>query len=59
MPLSHDECLQLLEKIRWNGEPTYPYCGSKKYRKLKNEHRYQYNKCLNTSKIEPLGSGSL
>jgi transposase-like protein len=41
----------LLEKIRWNGEPTCPYCGSKKYRKLKDEQRYQCNECYTSYSV--------
>ena len=45
------ECLAILEKIRWNGIPTCPYCGSSQSRKLKNESRYQCNECFTSYSV--------
>lgn len=49
--LTEAECRALLEKIRWNGNPTCPYCGSARHRKLKNEERYQCNSCFTSYSI--------
>lgn len=43
-----ENCLAHLEQVRWNNEPTCPYCNSKKQTPLKKEHRYHCNNC-NTS----------
>jgi transposase-like protein len=48
---SHEECLAYLEKIRWNGTPTCPYCGSIKATKYKNEHRYRCNGCFTSYSV--------
>ena len=42
------DCLQYLEKVRWQNKPTCPYCQSSKQTPLKKEHRYHCNNC-NTS----------
>jgi transposase-like protein len=46
MTHKHEDCLALLEEIRWGGIPQCPYCQSTNSRKLKNEHRYQCNACF-------------
>jgi len=43
-----ESCIQHLEKVRWDGAPTCPYCGSPNHSDIKNEHRYHCNNC-NTS----------
>jgi transposase-like protein len=48
---SHEECLAYLEKIRWNGTPTCPYCGSIKATKYKSEHRYRCNGCFTSYSV--------
>lgn len=48
---THEECLAHLEKIRWNGMPTCPYCGSIKSTKYKNEHRYRCNSCFTSYSV--------
>lgn len=48
---SHEECLAYLEKIRWNGTPTCPYCGGIKATKYKNEHRYRCNGCFTSYSV--------
>lgn len=35
---SHERCIKYLEKKRWNGVPTCPYCGSKKSSPKKLRH---------------------
>jgi transposase-like protein len=51
MTRNHEECLAILEKIRWNGNPKCPYCGSNKCRRLKNESRYQCNECFTSYSV--------
>lgn len=48
---THEECLVYLEKIRWNGTPICPYCGSDKSTKYKNEHRYRCNSCFTSYSV--------
>lgn len=48
---NHEDCLVLLEQIRWNGKPKCPYCGSDKARTLKNERRYQCNECFTSYSV--------
>jgi len=45
---TQEDCVSYLEKVRWNDEPTCPYCRSKNATAYKNEHRYHCNNC-NTS----------
>lgn len=47
LPTERD-CIQYLEKIKWNGEPKCPYCNSKRCTALTNEQRHHCNRC-NTS----------
>jgi transposase-like protein len=37
------QCIEYLEKLRWNGVPICPYCGSTNTVKLKNENRHHCN----------------
>jgi transposase-like protein len=46
MPRTKEESITLLEKIRWNGQPTCPYCGSIKATVYKTNHRYHCNSCF-------------
>jgi transposase-like protein len=48
---SHEDCLVYLEKIRWNGTPTCPYCGSTKSSAYKNEHRYRCQSCFTSYSV--------
>lgn len=48
---THKECLAYLEKIRWNGMPTCPYCASLKATKYKNESRYRCNSCFTSYSV--------
>ncbi len=44
-----EDCINHLEKVRWQGKPKCPYCKSTSQTPLKNEqYRYHCNKC-NTS----------
>ncbi|WP_158516676.1 transposase [Scytonema hofmannii] len=42
LPLTHEECIILLEQIRWRGQPQCPYCGSLKASRYKRTHRYHF-----------------
>ncbi len=42
-----NDCLVLLEKVRWGEFPTCSYCGSNKCTS-RNDHRYQCNSCYTT-----------
>lgn len=46
MPRTQEESIALLERIRWNGQPTCPYCGSIKATLYKARHRYHCNSCF-------------
>lgn len=48
---NHEDCITLLEQIRWGGIPQCPYCQSLNSRKLKNEHRYQCNECFTSYSV--------
>ncbi|MEH2009816.1 IS1595 family transposase [Nostoc sp.] len=51
MSRNHEECLALLEQIRWGGKPKCPYCESTNSRELKNERRYQCNECFTSYSV--------
>lgn len=52
---SQDSCIEHLEKVRWNNNPTCPYCKSKNQTPVKNSHRYHCNNC-NTSYSVTVGT---
>lgn len=43
---NHEDCLALLEKIRWGENPRCPYCDSLNATSYKNERRYRCNECF-------------
>ncbi|MUG91504.1 transposase [Scytonema sp. UIC 10036] len=45
------QCIELLEKIRWDGVPICPYCGSTNSTKIKKENRYHCNSCFNSYSV--------
>jgi transposase-like protein len=45
---TQQDCINHLEKVRWNNEPICPYCKSKNQTPMKKENRYHCNTC-NTS----------
>lgn len=51
MPQTHEECLALLEQIRWGGIPTCPYCSSTNATAYKTEHRYHCNSCFTSYSV--------
>lgn len=53
---THEACIDHLEKVRWEGVPTCPYCKSKKQTPLKEkQQRYHCNTC-NTSYSVTVGT---
>lgn len=52
---THEDCIAYLEKVRWNNEPTCPYCGSKNDTPLPKEQRHHCNNC-NTSYSVTVGT---
>ncbi|MEH2203722.1 MAG: IS1595 family transposase [Nostoc sp.] len=48
---NHEECLALLEQIRWNGKPKCPYCESTNATPYKNERRYHCNECFTSYSV--------
>ena len=52
---TQDSCIKHLEQVKWNGEPTCPYCKSKRQTPLKKEKRYHCNAC-NTSYSVTVGT---
>lgn len=45
---TQDDCLDHLEKVRWNSKPKCPYCASTRVTPMKGERRHHCNNC-NTS----------
>ncbi|MFH2035152.1 MAG: IS1595 family transposase [Candidatus Zixiibacteriota bacterium] len=45
---TNQDCLNYLEKVRWKGKPTCPYCDSQNVTPLSKENRHHCNTC-NTS----------
>ncbi len=44
-------CLAYLEKVRWNGKPTCPYCKSDNSTPLPKEQRHHCNNCNTTFSV--------
>ena len=42
---SHEDCINHLEQVIWDGRPTCPYCKSERNTPLPNEHRHHCNAC--------------
>jgi transposase-like protein len=40
-----DDCLALLERVRWGATPVCPYCGSSRSTRLTRERRHRCNGC--------------
>jgi len=45
---TEQDCISYLEKVRWKGKPTCPYCESTNQTPMSKEKRYHCNSC-NTS----------
>ncbi|MCC5610667.1 transposase [Nostoc sp. CHAB 5834] len=52
MSPNHEECLALLEQIRWDGKPKCPYCESTNATAYKNERRYHCNECFTSYSVK-------
>jgi transposase-like protein len=48
---TEDACIDHLEKVRWNGTPKCPYCGSVNSTPMKNERRHHCNACNTTYSV--------
>ncbi|WP_348231972.1 IS1595 family transposase [Trichocoleus sp. DQ-U1] len=51
MRRNHEDCIALLEQIRWSGKPKCPYCESKNATAYKNERRYHCNFCFTSYSV--------
>lgn len=51
MKYNQEECLALLEQIRWDGTPQCPYCQSTNSTAIKKEHRYHCNACFTSYSV--------
>jgi transposase-like protein len=51
MAWSQQECIAYLEKIRWNGVPQCPYCGSKRSSPLEQGFRHHCNDCFTSYSV--------
>lgn len=51
MTHKHEDCLALLEEIRWGGIPQCPYCESTNSTAIKKERRYHCNSCFNSYSV--------
>ncbi len=51
MSKTHQDYLDLLELLRWQGKPRCPYCGSTHAAALKKERRYHCNDCFTSYSV--------
>ncbi|WP_029631858.1 MULTISPECIES: transposase [Nostocales] len=51
MSQNHEDCLALLEQIRWGGKPKCPYCESTNATAYNNERRYHCNACYTSYSV--------
>lgn len=51
MTHKHEDCLALLEEIRWGGVPRCPYCESTNSTAIPKERRYHCNTCFNSYSV--------
>jgi transposase-like protein len=51
MSQTHEDCLVFLEKLRWKGIPTCPYCGSQRSTAYKKEKRYRCQYCFTSYSV--------
>ena len=50
-PITQQECIKLLEEIRWNNQPCCPYCGSKRASAIEKGLRYHCNDCFTSYSV--------
>lgn len=48
---NHEDCIALLEQIRWGGIPQCPYCQSTNSTAIKKERRYHCNACFTSYSV--------
>jgi len=48
---THNDCLDYLEKARWQGKPRCPYCGSDHCTPMPKEKRYHCNSCFTSFSV--------
>lgn len=48
---TEDSAIELLEEIRWRGQPVCPYCGSTSVTSYANDNRYHCNTCLTSFSV--------
>jgi transposase-like protein len=48
---TESDCIAHLEKVRWNGKPVCPYCGSDRSTALPAENRHHCNACNTTYSV--------
>ncbi|MBD1943116.1 transposase [Coleofasciculus sp. FACHB-712] len=51
MTRNHEDCIALLEQIRWGGKPKCPYCESTNATPMKNQRRYHCNTCFTSYSV--------
>ncbi|MBH8552687.1 transposase [Nostocaceae cyanobacterium CENA357] len=51
MSKTQEECLEILEQIRWGGQPRCPYCDSTNASPFKRERRYHCNTCFTSYSV--------
>lgn len=52
MKLTHSQCIQHLEKVRWGKTPICPYCKSKTATPIPKEHRYHCSYCYTSYSVK-------
>lgn len=48
---NNDDCLAMLEKIRWGNKPKCPYCQAANSTAIKKERRYHCNFCFTSYSV--------
>ncbi|MGJ3254613.1 MAG: transposase [Elainellaceae cyanobacterium] len=48
---TQEECIALLEQLRWSGQPRCPYCDSTNAAPLRRERRYHCNNCFTSYSV--------
>lgn len=48
---TQEECIALLEQLRWSGQPRCPYCNSTRSVPLKHERRHHCNNCFTSYSV--------
>ncbi|MBD2084585.1 transposase [Trichocoleus sp. ST-U3] len=51
MTRNHEDCIALLEQIRWGGKPKCPYCESTNATAMKNQRRYHCYTCFTSYSV--------